>query len=43
MRVFIAGGTGLLGSAGAIELIKRGHSVTSVALPPIPNGAQIPN
>lgn len=42
MKVFIAGGTGLLGAAGASELIKRGHSVISVALPPIPKGADIP-
>lgn len=42
MKVFIAGGTGLLGAAGAAELIARGHSVCSVALPPIPKGAGIP-
>ena len=42
MRVFIAGGTGLLGAAGAKELISRGHSVCSVALPPVPDGADIP-
>ncbi|MBO3798527.1 MAG: NAD(P)-dependent oxidoreductase [Thermoproteota archaeon] len=42
MRVFIVGGTGLLGSAGAAELIRRGHSVRSIALPPIPKGANLP-
>lgn len=42
MKVFIAGGTGLLGSAGAKELLKRGHSVVTVALPPVPAGADIP-
>lgn len=34
MNVFMIGGTGLLGSEAARELIKRGHSVTSMALPP---------
>lgn len=42
MKVFIVGGTGLLGAAGAKELISRGHSVKSVALPPLPKGADIP-
>lgn len=36
------GGTGLLGSEGAKELIRRGHTVSSIALPPIPIGANIP-
>lgn len=42
MKIFIAGGTGLLGSASAAELISRGHKVHSVALPPIPENANIP-
>lgn len=42
MKVFIIGGTGLLGAAGAAELIARGHEVTSIALPPVPEGAGIP-
>jgi len=42
MKVFKIGGTGLLGSEGAKELIKRGHSVTSIALPPVPPGAELP-
>ena len=42
MKVFIIGGTGLLGSEGAKELLKRGHTVSSVSLPPIPTGANIP-
>ena len=42
MKVFMIGGTGLLGSEGAKELIRRGHSVASVALPPIPEGALLP-
>ena len=36
------GGTGLLGCEAATTLIKRGHKVTSVALPPLPEGAPIP-
>ena len=42
MNVFMIGGTGLLGSEGAKELIRRGHTVSSIALPPIPAGAQLP-
>lgn len=42
MKVFIVGGTGLLGSAAASELIDRGHDVLSVALPPLPKGAFLP-
>lgn len=42
MNVFMIGGTGLLGCEAATELIKRGHKVTSVALPPLPEGAPIP-
>lgn len=36
------GGTGLLGCAAAALFIERGHSVKSVALPPLPEGAPIP-
>ena len=42
MKVFMIGGTGLLGCEAAIQLIKRGHTVKSVALPPLPQGAPIP-
>ncbi len=42
MKVFMIGGTGLLGCEAAIQLIKRGHQVKSVALPPLPQGAPIP-
>ena len=42
MNIFIVGGTGLLGCEAASILIKRGHKVRSVALPPIPVGAPIP-
>lgn len=36
------GGTGLLGSEAARELISRGHEVSSIALPPLPKGAVLP-
>ncbi len=42
MKVFMIGGTGLLGSEAARELIHRGHEVTSIALPPLPPGAVLP-
>ncbi|MBE6828332.1 MAG: NAD-dependent epimerase/dehydratase family protein [Ruminococcaceae bacterium] len=42
MKVFMIGGTGLLGCEAATTLIKRGHEVTTVALPPLPEGAPIP-
>lgn len=42
MNIFMIGGTGLLGSEGAKELINRGHHVSSLSLPPIPEGAQLP-
>ena len=42
MKVFMIGGTGLLGSEAARELIARGHEVVSIALPPLPEGAVLP-
>jgi len=42
MKVFMIGGTGLLGSAAAELFLERGHSVKSIALPPLPEGALIP-
>lgn len=42
MNVFMIGGTGLLGAQAAKELIERGHSVTTLALPGVPQGADIP-
>lgn len=42
MKVFMIGGTGLLGSEAAKELIRRGHEVSSLALPPLPAGAALP-
>ena len=42
MNVLIIGGTGLLGLAGAKELIKRGHKVKALSLPEIPKNLDIP-
>ena len=42
MKIFMIGGTGLLGSEAAKELIRRRHTVSSLALPPIPPGANLP-
>ena len=42
MKVFMIGGTGLLGSEAAKVLISRGHEVTAMALPPLPEGAVLP-
>jgi nucleoside-diphosphate-sugar epimerase len=42
MKVFMIGGTGLLGCAAAQIFIDRGHKVKSIALPPLPEGAPIP-
>ena len=42
MKIFLIGGTGLLGSATAEELIKRGHHVRAIALSPAPEGAPLP-
>jgi len=42
MNVFMIGGTGLLGCAAAELFLARGHGVKSIALPPLPPGAPIP-
>ncbi len=42
MKVFLIGGTGLLGSEAARILLDRGHQVLSLALPPLPEGSLIP-
>ncbi|MBQ7688307.1 MAG: NAD-dependent epimerase/dehydratase family protein [Clostridia bacterium] len=42
MKVFMVGGTGLLGCAAARLFIEKGYAVKSVALPPLPDGAPIP-
>lgn len=41
-KVFMIGGTGLLGCAAAQMFIKKGYAVKSIALPPLPVGAPIP-
>ena len=43
MDVLMIGGTGLLGSEGARALIARGHRVKTLALPPLPKGAPLPD
>ena len=42
MKVFMIGGTGLLGCAAAQMFIDKGYEVASIALPPLPVGAPIP-
>lgn len=42
MKVFMIGGTGLLGCEAAKVLLERGHEVTSLALPPVPEGCELP-
>lgn len=42
MKICMIGGTELLGSQGAAELISRGHEVKVIALPPLPQGAVLP-
>ena len=42
MKIYLIGGTGLLGLEAAKVLIGRGHTVVADALPPLPVGAEIP-
>lgn len=42
MKICMIGGTGLLGSQGAAELISRGHEVKAIALSPLTQGAIFP-
>jgi len=42
MKVFLVGGNGLLGSAAAEELIRKGHKVRAISLSPNPEGAKLP-
>lgn len=42
MKVFMIGGTGLLGSEAAKIFIERGNTVKTLALPPLPEGAPLP-
>ncbi|MDF9825054.1 dihydroflavonol-4-reductase [Breznakia sp. PF5-3] len=43
MKVFMIGGTGLLGLEGAKELVKQGHKVVSLALPPLQDDLNLPD
>ncbi len=42
MNIFIIGGTGFLGYHSALELLKRGHSVSTLSLPDIEPGSWFP-
>lgn len=42
MKIFMIGGTGLLGSAAALKFIQESHQVITVALPPLPTDFNIP-
>lgn len=42
MKIFMVGGTGLLGAVSAEELIRRGHEVITVSLPPLPDKEVLP-
>ena len=42
MKIFMIGGTGLLGAEGARILIEKGHEVKTLSLPPIPEGSNLP-
>ncbi|MCQ2462468.1 MAG: NAD(P)-dependent oxidoreductase [Clostridia bacterium] len=42
MKIFIIGGTGLLGSMAAFEFCKKGDEVTTISLPGLPKGANFP-
>jgi nucleoside-diphosphate-sugar epimerase len=42
MKVFLVGGNGLLGSAAAEELIRKGHKVRAIGLPANNAGAGLP-
>jgi nucleoside-diphosphate-sugar epimerase len=42
MKIFMIGGTGLLGSVAAEKFIQNSHQVVTIALPPVPTGFNIP-
>lgn len=42
MKVFMIGGTGLIGSEAARQLIEKGHEVVSLALADLPKNANLP-
>lgn len=43
MKVFIVGGTGFLGYYTVKELLRKGHSVSTMALPPLPREDLMPS
>ncbi len=42
MKVLMIGGTGLLGSSAAKIFVDRGNEIKTLALPPLPEGAPLP-
>jgi nucleoside-diphosphate-sugar epimerase len=42
MKVFIIGGTGFIGYHAVLEFLKRGHQVSTLALPPLPEDDLLP-
>ncbi len=42
MKIFILGGTGFLGYYATLELLRRGHQVSTLALPPAPPEGLLP-
>lgn len=42
MKIFMVGGTGLIGNEVAKELIARNHEIISITLPPLPKGLVLP-
>ena len=42
MNVFIIGGTGFIGYHAALEFLKHGHQVSTLALPPLPEEGLLP-
>lgn len=43
MKIMILGGTGFIGYHAALECLKRGHQVTALALPPLPQKGLLPD
>ena len=41
MKVLMIGGIGLLGSEEEAELTRYGHDVSTIALPPLPQGTRL--
>ena len=42
MKVFIIGGTGFIGYHATLEFLQRGHQVSTLALPPLPEDNLLP-